>query len=87
MNESATTRDAISARLVNCFAQVFPALDRSAIPSATQDTVGAWDSIAQVTLVSLIGEEFGFEIDFEEFEEATSFGAMLDVVNAKAAGA
>lgn len=32
-----------------------------------------WDSVAQVTLLTVIGEEFGIEIDFEEFEGATSF--------------
>ena len=32
-----------------------------------------WDSVAQVTLLTVIGEEFGIEVDFEEFEGATSF--------------
>ncbi len=70
-------------RLVECFARVFPALDRSSIPSARHDTVAGWDSLAQVTLVSLIGEQFGFDVDFEEFEEATTFAALLEVVRAR----
>ncbi len=70
-------------RLVRCFEQVFPDLTQSAIPAATQDNVAAWDSIAQVTLISLIGEEFGIDIDFEEFEDAISFAAVLDVVRAR----
>jgi acyl carrier protein len=40
-----------------------------------------------VTLISLIGEEFGIDLDFEEFEEATSFAAFRDIVGAKLANA
>ena len=63
-------------RLVNCFEGVFPGLGRSAVPAATQGSVAAWVSIAQVTLLGLIGEEFGIDIDFDEFEGATSFASI-----------
>lgn len=76
-------QDALHERLVGCLEQVFPELGRNAIPAATQDAVAGWDSIAHITLMSLIGEEFGVEIDFEEFEDATSFTAILDVVRAR----
>ncbi len=36
------------------------------------------DSVAQVTLLTLIGEEFGMDIDFLEFEGATSFEALAE---------
>jgi len=72
-------------RLADCFERVFPTLSRSAIPSATHDNVAGWDSIADLTLVSLIGEEFGFEIDFEDFEHATSFTAVLELIRARIA--
>jgi acyl carrier protein len=65
-------------RLANCFSLVFPSLSPAQIPSATASTVSGWDSIAQVNLLSLIGEEFNIDIDFEEFEGATSFGALFD---------
>ncbi len=83
MEERTEMQDAHHERLVGCFEQVFPDLSRSAIPASTQDTVAAWDSIAQVTLISLIGEEFGIDIDFEEFEDATSFAAILEVVRGR----
>jgi acyl carrier protein len=67
-------------RMVGCFEKVFPNLRRSDISAATHGNVSAWDSIAQITLLSLIGEEFGIDIDFEEFEGATSFVAILDLV-------
>jgi acyl carrier protein len=68
---------------VGCFEQVFPDLDRNEIPDASHDRVAGWDSIAQVTLLSLVGEAFGVDIDFEEFEGATSFAAVLELVNAR----
>jgi acyl carrier protein len=71
------------ARLVGCFQRVFGSLNPHDIPAASHDSVAGWDSIAQVTLLSLVGEEFGIEIDFEEFEEATSFDAILEVVRAR----
>lgn len=79
--------DAYFERLAGCFDKVFPALSRSDLAAATQDSVAAWDSIAQVTLLSLIGEDFGLDIDFEEFEGATSFAAILELVRAKSVNA
>jgi acyl carrier protein len=72
-----------SERLVECFEKVFPDLSRSDIVAATSENVAAWDSIAQITLLSLTGEAFGIDIDFEEFEGATSFAAILELMNAR----
>lgn len=80
-------KDAIFDRLVTCFENVFPKVSRIDIPSASHDTVGDWDSIKQVTLLSLIGEEFSIDIDFEEFEGATSFASILDLVYARMSNA
>jgi acyl carrier protein len=76
-------QDELAERLVKCFKHVFPAMNTADIPAATQETTGAWDSVAHVTLLSLIGEEFGIDIDFEEFAEATSFAAILNLVRAR----
>lgn len=70
-------------KLENCFAQVFPNLERGQIAGASSENVEEWDSIAQVTLLSLIGETFGLELDFEEFESATSFAAILELIRQK----
>jgi acyl carrier protein len=72
-------------RLVGCFEKVFPNLSRSDISAATHYSVAEWDSIAQVTLLSLVGEAFGIDIDFEEFEGSTSFAAILELVKARTA--
>jgi acyl carrier protein len=39
--------------------------------------VAAWDSIATVTLVSLIEEEFGIGVEPEAFDRLVSFTSIL----------
>jgi acyl carrier protein len=77
--------DSVNQKLTLCFATVFPKLDRARIPSAKAGQIPEWDSLAQVNLLSLIGEEFGIEVDFEEFDGATSFEAIAGVLSKKAA--
>ena len=68
--------DNVKERLSRCFALAFPRLDPAEYSNASAHNVSGWDSIAQLTLITLIGEEFGREIDFEEFEGVTSFAAL-----------
>ena len=68
----------IPEKLAKCFKLIFPNLPPDKIPSATAQNVSDWDSVAQVNLLSVIGEEFDLDIDFEEFEGATSFTAIAD---------
>jgi len=82
--EATQVKDEHFERLVNCFENVFAGLSRSAIPEASQDTVSGWDSVAHITLVSLIAEEFGIDVDFDDFAGVTSFAAILDLVRQKA---
>jgi acyl carrier protein len=75
-------------QLIDCFKSVFGnSIGASDIPSASQEKIAAWDSIAQVTLLSLVGEKFGIDIDFEEFEQANSFASILDLIRGKMAHA
>lgn len=59
--------DELRNKLAKCFLLTFPSLSASDIRSATIDTVSAWDSARHVTLLSLIGEEFGIDIDYVAF--------------------
>jgi acyl carrier protein len=49
-------------RLTECFRSVFPDLSSDEILRASSASVATWDSLATVTLVSLIEEEFGVTI-------------------------
>lgn len=67
----------MNARLANCFQVVFPQLPAAAIPSARQDSVEAWDSVAAITLISVIEDEFQVTVDLERMLDLTSFAAFL----------
>ena len=40
---------------------------------ATQSTVEGWDSIAAITLVNVIEEEFGIQMDMDALADLDSF--------------
>jgi acyl carrier protein len=80
-------QDEVFERLTRCFRRVFPGMSEADVPSATQENTAAWDSLAHVRLLSLLGEEFGLDVDFEEFDGAASFAAILDLVRARTANA
>ncbi len=63
-------------RLSNCFANVFPDLAPDAIQGATADKVPAWDSVAHITLLSAVSEEFGIDLHIDDYEELTSYAAI-----------
>jgi len=65
--------DETKKRLAACFRVVFPDLPEAEIPSASQETVAAWDSVAAITLLNVVEEEFGVELDLDELAELNSF--------------
>ena len=70
----------IREKLLKCFSAVFPDLNPVDIQSANIENTSGWDSIAHVTLLTLVSEEFGVEVDFEKFESAISFSAFLILI-------
>jgi len=67
----------MSARLVSCFHAVFPGLTTDRIIVADQDSLQAWDSVAGITLITVIEDEFGVKLDLERLGELTSFSAII----------
>ena len=72
--------DPTEARLQKCFSKVFPDLGTDRIRTASVDNVPGWDSLASVTLLGLIQEEFGFTPDMDRFEDFTSFQGLADYI-------
>lgn len=68
-------------RLVQCFASVFPGLSREEIRSLNSELGGPWDSLARVTLVALVEEEFKVAIDLETISELNSFAAFRGYID------
>jgi acyl carrier protein len=65
------------ARLVRCFAAVFPELPEERLEAASLGAIEAWDSVATITLLSLVEEEFGVSFEPEDLAKQTSFAKIL----------
>jgi acyl carrier protein len=74
----------VERRLKDCFRTVFPDLPEEQISSASQATVSAWDSIATVTLVTIIDQEFGIELDLDKLSQLDSFNSIRACVENQA---
>lgn len=68
----------IEQRLIRCFATVFPDLDEAGIRRASMGATEGWDSVATVTLINVVEEEFGIEIDLDAVEEMVSFSELSE---------
>lgn len=63
-------------RLLDCLRTVFPNENDDALMAASAGTHPDWDSIAQVTLITLIEEEFGVRVPEERYGELNGYAAM-----------
>lgn len=68
----------VQARLAKCFLAVFPDLNPAEIVHSAANTVTGWDSVATVTLLTLIEEEFRLRIDVADLDQFTSFENLQD---------
>jgi acyl carrier protein len=73
----------VRARLLDCFGAVFPALSQEDILRADHHNVGQWDSVASVTLLATIEEEFGLEMDLEDLPGLVSFETILSYLTSR----
>ncbi len=70
-------------RLIGCFKIIFPDLTEPQIIEATPSSVNTWDSIATVTLVNVVEEEFGLEIAVTDVAHLLSFPLFLGYVKSR----
>jgi acyl carrier protein len=70
--------DETEKRLVACFSAVFPELAVEEISHVSAASVGSWDSVATVTLLSVVEEEFGIGIDIEDPAQFDSFQKFVN---------
>ena len=68
----------LESRLVHCFAIAFPDLNPREIASASAGSLASWDSLAGITLISLIEEEFGVSVPPDDVPDLVSFEFVLD---------
>lgn len=72
-------------QLIRCFSCVFPDLPQERIPSARAQSLEAWDSLASITLVAVVQETFGIQIDLLDLPELDSFDAFRGYLDRHAA--
>lgn len=65
-------------RLSDCFVLVFPDLKPQEASSASMGSMASWDSVAGVTLLAVVEEEFGVSIPPDEVVQLSSFELILD---------
>jgi acyl carrier protein len=73
----------IETRAGRCFANVFPGLTAEEIPGAGATSLAAWDSVAHIRLLSSVAEEFGLELEMEDFDELVSYALIVDYLKRK----
>lgn len=73
----------VDQRLESVFSVVFPDLAPEQLRTASQDSVETWDSVAAITLMNLIEEAFGIEMDFGDVAELTTFSQIADYIKGK----
>ena len=66
----------IGPRLTQCFATVFPNLNEPEILHCSPWTLPEWDSVAAITLLNVIEEEFSISIDLELLPDLNSYQAI-----------
>ena len=72
--------DNLENRLVNCFSSVFPDLSEEQIRNASVQSVPEWNSLAAVTLVAVLQEEFGLQVNLADLPSLVSFAAVKNYV-------
>jgi acyl carrier protein len=71
-------------RVADCFCALFPNRSREELLTASRESIPEWDSLAGVTLLTLLQQEFQIDIDLTELEHFNSVHAVLDYVGANA---
>ena len=66
----------LDSRLIRCFSSVFPALSPEEIRIASAESLPAWDSLAAVTLATVVEQEFIVHVDLLDLLKLDSFEAF-----------
>jgi acyl carrier protein len=70
-------------RLIDCFQAVLPDVPRNDVRTVSMNSAPGWDSVATITLISLIEESFGVETRAEDIEQLTSFQTIREYLHGK----
>lgn len=63
----------------NCYVEGLE-IDLESVESASMDSVDRWDSIGQMSLIALIEDAFGIELEPDEIMTFTNYNAGLQIL-------
>jgi acyl carrier protein len=63
-------------RLIHCFVTVFPNATRDEIKGSKFEELSGWDSLRGVTLLAVLDDEFGIQMDMTDLLELETFDAL-----------
>jgi len=66
----------LETRLMRCFSSVFAELSPEEIRAASAESLSAWDSLAAVTLIAVLQQEFEVQISLADYPKLKSFDAV-----------
>ena len=69
-------------RLARCFCEVFPHLSEERAREACFSVMDEWDSLASLSLVAVVEDEFGVTLPDETVANLDSYARILDAVRA-----
>ncbi|HTT22818.1 MAG TPA: acyl carrier protein [Candidatus Sulfotelmatobacter sp.] len=70
--------DEMERRLAACFSAVLPELAAEEISLASARSVESWDSVATISLIAVVEEEFGINVEIDEPAQFDSFQGVLN---------
>ena len=70
-------------RLIRCFSAVFADLNEQEIPQVTKQNFAKWDSLANFSLIVVIEEEFGIQVEANDVDGFVSFVSILNYLQSK----
>ena len=65
-------------RLKRCFTSTFPSATNSEIESERVDNLPGWYSLRGVTLLAVLDEEFGLQLDLDELLTLGTYDAVRE---------
>ena len=63
-------------RLMRCFMSALPSATRDEIRATKFEALAGWDSLKGVTLLAVLDEEFGVQLDLSELMDLETFDSI-----------
>lgn len=77
------SREEVFEKLTEVFIDVFDDEDITINDSTTSSDIEGWDSLAHITLIGVVEDEFGIKFDMDTLSDMKNVGKMVDLIQEK----